>query len=49
MDPGPLGTLGVGTPFAMAAKLAQPEKEVLVLFGDGSFGLPGWDFDTRLR
>jgi acetolactate synthase-1/2/3 large subunit len=49
MDPGPLGTLGVGTPFAMAAKLAQPEKEVLVLFGDGSFGLTGWDFDTMIR
>lgn len=49
MDPGPLGTLGVGTPFAMAAKLARPEKEVLVLFGDGSFGLTGWDFDTMVR
>jgi acetolactate synthase-1/2/3 large subunit len=49
MDPGPLGTLGVGTPFAMAAKLAWPEKEVLVLFGDGSFGLTGWDFDTMVR
>src|SRR3546814_390550 len=31
MDPGPLGTLGVGVPFAMASKLAQPEKEVLCL------------------
>jgi acetolactate synthase-1/2/3 large subunit len=49
MDPGPLGTLGVGTPFAMAAKLAWPQKEVLVLFGDGSFGLTGWDFDTMVR
>jgi acetolactate synthase-1/2/3 large subunit len=49
MDPGPLGTLGVGTPFAMAAKLAQPQKEVFVLFGDGSFGLTGWDFDTMVR
>jgi acetolactate synthase-1/2/3 large subunit len=49
MDPGPLGTLGVGTPFALAAKLALPEKEVLVLFGDGSFGLTGWDFDTMVR
>ena len=49
MDPGPLGTLGVGTPFAMAAKFAQPEKEVLCLFGDGSFSLTGWDFQTAVR
>jgi acetolactate synthase-1/2/3 large subunit len=49
MDPGPLGTLGVGTPFAMAAKFARPEKEVLCLFGDGSFSLTGWDFETCVR
>jgi acetolactate synthase-1/2/3 large subunit len=49
MDPGPLGTLGVGTPFAMAAKLARPEKEVVCLFGDGAFTLTGWDFETCVR
>lgn len=49
MDPGPLGTLGVGTPFAMAAKLARPHKEVVCLFGDGAFGLTGWDFETCIR
>ncbi len=49
MDPGPLGTLGVGTPFAMASKFAQPEKEVVCLFGDGSFSLTGWDFQTAVR
>jgi len=49
MDPGPLGTLGVGTPFAMASKFAQPEKEVVCLFGDGSFSLTGWDFQTAMR
>jgi len=49
MDPGPLGTLGVGTPFAMAAKLARPDQEVLCLFGDGAFGLTGWDFETCVR
>ena len=49
MDPGPLGTLGVGVPFAMASKLAQPEKEVVCLFGDGSFSLTGWDFQTMMR
>ncbi|MBM3518246.1 MAG: acetolactate synthase [Alphaproteobacteria bacterium] len=49
MDPGPLGTLGVGVPFAMASKLTQPEKEVVCLFGDGAFPLTGWDFDTMVR
>lgn len=49
MDPGPLGTLGVGTPFALASKLAQPERDVIVLFGDGSFGLTGFDFETMTR
>ncbi len=49
MDPGPLGTLGVGIGFAMASKLAQPDKEVLCYFGDGAFSLTGWDFETMMR
>jgi acetolactate synthase-1/2/3 large subunit len=49
MDPGPLGTLGVGTGFAMASKLTQPERDVVVLFGDGAFGLTGFDFETMVR
>ncbi len=49
MDPGPLGTLGVGVPFAMAAKYVAPEKEVLCYFGDGAFTLTGWDFETCVR
>jgi acetolactate synthase-1/2/3 large subunit len=49
MDPGPLGTLGVGVPFAMAAKLARPDREVVCLFGDGAFSLTGWDFETMVR
>lgn len=49
MDPGPLGTLGVGVAFAMAAKYAKPDKEVLCLFGDGAFSLTGWDFETMVR
>ena len=49
MDPGPLGTLGVGVSFVMASKLAQPEKEVVTLFGDGAFPLTGWDFETLVR
>ena len=49
MDPGPLGTLGVGVPFAMAAKYVHPEKEVLCYFGDGAFTLTGWDLETCQR
>ncbi len=49
MDPGPLGTLGVGVPFAMGTKYARPDKEVLCYFGDGAFSLTGWDFETAVR
>lgn len=49
MDPGPLGTLGVGVPFVLASKLAKPEREVVALFGDGAFGLTGFDFETLVR
>ena len=49
MDPGPLGTLGVGMPFALAAQQAHPDKRVLIVFGDGSFGLNGFEFDTAIR
>ncbi len=49
MDPGPLGTLGVGMPFALAAQLTHPDKRVLIIYGDGSFGLNGFEFDTAIR
>ncbi|MFT4570190.1 MAG: acetolactate synthase-1/2/3 large subunit [Hyphomicrobiaceae bacterium] len=49
MDPGPLGTLGVGMPFALAAQIAHPDKRVLIIYGDGSFGLNGFEFDTAVR
>ncbi len=49
MDPGPLGTLGVGAPFAVAAQLAHPDKRVVIVYGDGSFGLNGFEFDTAVR
>jgi acetolactate synthase-1/2/3 large subunit len=49
MDPGPLGTLGVGVSFAMASKFAEPSKEVVCLFGDGTFGMTGWDIQTANR
>ena len=49
MDPGALGSLGVGTGFAMAAKLAHPHKEVLCYYGDGSFGMTAFDMETANR
>lgn len=49
MDPGPLGCLGVGLPFALTAQALFPDKKVIVLNGDGSFGLNGMEFDTAVR
>lgn len=49
MDPGPLGTLGVGPGYAMAAKLVRPDANVVVVYGDGSFGLHGVEFEAMVR
>ena len=49
MDPGALGSLGVGTGFAMASKLAHPEKEILCYYGDGAFGMTAFDMETANR
>lgn len=49
MDPGALGSLGVGTGFAIAAKLAHPQKEVLCYYGDGAFGMTAFDMETANR
>ena len=49
MDPGALGSLGVGTGFALAAGLAHPNKEVLCYYGDGSFGMTAFDMETANR
>jgi len=49
MDPGPLGTLGVGMPFALAAQASHPDKRVVIVYGDGSFGLNGFEYDTAVR
>lgn len=46
---GLLGCLGTGIPFGMAAKLARPDKKVVVLNGDGSFGFNAMEFDTMVR
>src|SRR5262249_49514796 len=49
MDPGPLGTLGVGPGYAMAAKLARPNAKVVLIYGDGSFGLHGLELEAMAR
>ena len=48
-DPGPFGTLGVGTCFCMAINSVYPNKRILMVNGDGAFGLNGFDFDTFVR
>jgi acetolactate synthase-1/2/3 large subunit len=49
MDPGPLGTLGVGPGYALAASLARPDARTVVLFGDGAFGLSAMEFEVLVR
>ena len=49
LDPGPLGTLGVGPGYAMAAKLAKPGSNVVIVYGDGAFGLNGLEYEAFVR
>ena len=49
VDPGPYGCLGSGPAYAMAAKLAHPDRQVLLLSGDGAFGFSAMEFDTMVR
>lgn len=49
LDAGPMGCLGTGTGFAMAAQLARPGKKVVILHGDGAFGLNGMEFESMVR
>jgi thiamine pyrophosphate-dependent acetolactate synthase large subunit-like protein len=49
LDPGPFGCLGTGPGYALAAKLARPERQVVLLLGDGAFGFAGMEFDTLAR
>jgi acetolactate synthase-1/2/3 large subunit len=49
LDPGSLGCIGVGTPFGIAAALAQPGRTVAVLTGDGAFGFNAMEIDTAAR
>ena len=49
IDPGPFGCLGSGPGYAMAAKLAHPDRQVVLLAGDGAFGFSAMEFDTMVR
>ncbi len=49
LDPGPFGCLGVGAPFALAAKATEPDSRVGIVYGDGSFGFNGMEYDSLIR
>ncbi|HVY41754.1 MAG TPA: thiamine pyrophosphate-binding protein [Hyphomicrobiaceae bacterium] len=49
INSGAFGTMGVGMPFGVGAKVAKPDKQVIVLHGDGSFGMNAMEFDTMVR
>lgn len=49
LDPGPFGSLGVGAPFAIAAKSVEPDTRVGIVYGDGSFGFNGMEYDSLIR
>jgi len=49
LNSGPFGCMGVGLPFGIGAKVACPDKQVVVLHGDGSYGINGMEIDTAVR
>jgi thiamine pyrophosphate-dependent acetolactate synthase large subunit-like protein len=49
LNSGPFGTMGVGLPFAVGAKAGKPDKQVICVHGDGSFGLNAMELDTAVR
>ena len=49
LDSGPFGCLGSGPGYALAAKLARPDRQVVLLQGDGAFGFSGMEWDTLVR
>jgi acetolactate synthase-1/2/3 large subunit len=49
MDAGAFGCLGVGVPFAIAAALAMPGRQVISVNGDGAFGINAMEIDTAVR
>ena len=49
VNAGPNGCMGVAVPFGLGAKVAKPNTQVIVLSGDGSFGMNGMEIDTMIR
>jgi acetolactate synthase-1/2/3 large subunit len=49
LDGGPYGCLGSGPGYALAARLAHPDRQVVLLSGDGAFGFSAMEFDTLVR
>jgi thiamine pyrophosphate-dependent acetolactate synthase large subunit-like protein len=49
VNAGANGCMGVAVPYGLGAKMAKPDKQVIVLSGDGSFGMNGMEMDTAMR
>jgi acetolactate synthase-1/2/3 large subunit len=49
LNAGPHGCMGVGIPFGIGAQAAAPDKQVVVLSGDGAFGWNGMEMDSAIR
>jgi len=49
INAGTAGTMGIGVPFALGAKAARPDKQVVLVCGDGSFGWSGMNIDSACR
>jgi thiamine pyrophosphate-dependent acetolactate synthase large subunit-like protein len=49
LNSGPFGGMGVGLPFGIGAKIARPDAQVVVLHGDGSYGINAMEIDTAIR
>ena len=49
LNSGAFGCMGVGLPFGVGAKIARPNTQVVVLHGDGSFGINAMEIDTAVR
>jgi acetolactate synthase-1/2/3 large subunit len=49
LDPGPYGCLGMGPGYALAAGLAHPDRQIVLLLGDGAIGFALGDFESLVR
>ncbi|SEO38594.1 acetolactate synthase-1/2/3 large subunit [Methylobacterium sp. ap11] len=49
LDAGAFGCLGIGVPYATAASLAHPDRQVICVTGDGAFGINAMEIDTAVR